>query len=345
MLADDGGTFFDENMEQSRLAQEDNDLQTLIENNIIPEDEELANTLYSMADDFEEDLDYDLSSSSGSSIEEQLPDDDLNLSNSEYRDMMGLMEQALDLDESTMGGSAMPPNKPNGLYRSTRRNELANDFKKGLDIVSDSSDSDEYVHDSDDDDDVLNYDVSPGPYENEEGTMVDYGSGTVVHKTVVTSKTPSADVPTSSNNNVPTRDVHKTKTSGDLPPKPRKRLKSKTLTETSPRLPLGDRPIRPMTSPVAIGSISLPQDKLSVFNTTILDRRIANMRERCISLLGLQVFDDAYHIISQIRFDDSWSKNYAVMKELGKIVPDKNNCMELEQLLYLEQEKHRTLQR
>ena len=69
------------------------------------------------------------------------------------------------------------------------------------------------------------------------------------------------------------------------------------------------------------------------------------MRERCIALLGLQVFDDAYVVISKIRFDDSWSTNYAVMKELAKIVPDKNNCMELEQLLYLEQEKHRTLRK
>ena len=166
LFLDDGGTYFEDqpNSKNSTLSKEDSILQTLIENNIIPEDEELANTLYSFKDDFE------LDSSSGSSIEEELPDDDLNLNDSEYRDMMGLMEQALDLEESTM--SAANASRRNGLLRSKRRKDMAEEFKKDLDLAPSSSDSDEY------DGTVVNdYDVPRGSYENENGTMFDFGTG------------------------------------------------------------------------------------------------------------------------------------------------------------------------
>jgi len=83
---------------------------------------------------------------------------------------------------------------------------------------------------------------------------------------------------------------------------------------------------------------------LNKITESVVDQRIANMRSRCIEMLGEEVFEQAYSCISKIRFDSNMSdKNELVMKDLSKIVPDTRKCMDLEQLIFLEQERLRNI--
>lgn len=65
---------------------------SLIKDGYIPEDALLAETYYSLHEDFETDIESDL--------EPELPDDHVHLSDTEYKEMLGCMEDALDLQGS-----------------------------------------------------------------------------------------------------------------------------------------------------------------------------------------------------------------------------------------------------
>ena len=74
-------------------------IRTLIQDGDIPEDSDLADTFYSLHDDFE----------SSSSDDEDLPDDRVEMSDSEYRDMIGAMQDALHLNSSVMSKRSVMP--------------------------------------------------------------------------------------------------------------------------------------------------------------------------------------------------------------------------------------------
>ena len=74
---------------------------SLIQEGHIPEDSDLADTFYSLHDDFET-----------SSEEEELPDDRVEMSDSEYRAMIGVMEDALHLDSSVMSKKSVVSQSP-----------------------------------------------------------------------------------------------------------------------------------------------------------------------------------------------------------------------------------------
>ncbi|XP_002130578.2 serine/threonine-protein kinase Nek11-like isoform X1 [Ciona intestinalis] len=90
-------------------------------------------------------------------------------------------------------------------------------------------------------------------------------------------------------------------------------------------------PVRPNTS---IGP-------LSSFNTSVAEQRIFNFRQRCVSKLGEDVFAKAYEIAKEIRFDVSGENS--IRRKLAELVPDSSKCMDLEQLVFLEQERNHGL--
>ncbi|CAK8677291.1 unnamed protein product [Clavelina lepadiformis] len=92
---------------------------------------------------------------------------------------------------------------------------------------------------------------------------------------------------------------------------------------------------RPLTS------VPRSETALNKFNNSVVDHRMTNIRKRCIDALGGEVFEQAYDIIKGVRFDNPSlvNENAARMRELARVVPDTNQCMELEQLIYLEQQR------
>lgn len=101
-------------------------------------------------------------------------------------------------------------------------------------------------------------------------------------------------------------------------------------------LPYYNRPSieenRPMTS------IPHSERPLSNFAENMVEQRINNMQQRCVEALGENLFKQAYVIAKQLRFDN-FSENAVKRKELNSLVPDRSKCMDLEQLVYLENER------
>ena len=215
--------------EDCSLDLTDEMIQTLIEEGHIPEDENLADTLYSLHDDFE------------SSSDESLPDDRVAMSDSEYKNMMEYMEDALNLEASVI----------------SKKNPLASSrFSAEKEMVQ----------------------------------------------------------PVLSKRHLDSGDRLKNQTVGGVP-----RRKSPPIPEN-----------RPMTAVP-------PERHISHFNANMVEQRIANWRQRCLDGLGEELFEQAYKIAKQLRFDDL-SQNTDTRKELNKLVSDRNKCMDLEQLVYLEKE-------
>jgi len=85
-------------------------------------------------------------------------------------------------------------------------------------------------------------------------------------------------------------------------------------------------------------SSSPPQQQaMSTLGGRIADERIEKMREKCLQQLGAEVFYRAYDCLSRMRFDEEY--NEEIMRELTSIVPDTSKCMQLEQLVFLEQQR------
>ena len=216
-------------------------IRTLIQEGAIPEDGELADTFYSLHDDFE------------TSSDEDLPDDRVELSDSEYRDMMDELEDALQLDASVLSRQSVPTQ-----------------------------------------------------FSSQDQSLSKFAQILVAQK------------PQSSPKNL--TDQNQT---------------------FSGFLPNQSRPIekRPMTALPHSEQSKVPHSEqpISHFAANMMEQRIANMRLRCISRLGESVFEQAYAIAKNLRFDDL-AQNTATRGALTELVADKNHCMLLEQLIYLEKE-------
>lgn len=80
----------------------------------------------------------------------------------------------------------------------------------------------------------------------------------------------------------------------------------------------------------------------SALTNNVIDAQIEKMRNNCLEAMGDQVFKEAYSYLKGIWQSHAMpevSDYGAVMKKLADIVPDKNKCFLLEQLVYLENEK------
>ena len=212
-------------------------LLSLIEKGHIPEEKDLADTYYSLNDEFE-----------SSSDEDDLPDDNVEMSDSEYRDMFEIMEDALDLNASVLSRRGGSGDVPSHSFDELR---------------------------------------------------------------------PAADEP----ERIGFSRSHVT----DLP------RENRTVSGPSPRAKITVEQKRPATAMPA------SERPLSLFTENVVEQRIGNMRQRCVEALGADLFERAYVIAKQLRFDD-FSKNAVTRQELNNLVPDSGQCMNLEQLVYLENE-------
>nr|CAB3264285.1 serine/threonine-protein kinase Nek11-like [Phallusia mammillata] len=114
----------EENADNFDPESTDEMIQSLIRDGVIPEEADLADTFYSTNDNFE----------SISSEEEDLPDEHLDYNEVEYRDLMGLMEGVLDLDETTVTVKPMSVARTSASTSKTTHVKETTDKNIGIEI-------------------------------------------------------------------------------------------------------------------------------------------------------------------------------------------------------------------
>jgi len=78
----------------------------------------------------------------------------------------------------------------------------------------------------------------------------------------------------------------------------------------------------------------------SVFHANVIENKISKMLEKCRSGVDPGVFEKGYEMMKQIKHDDSASheENMKIIEEVKKLIPDRNKCMDMEQLVYMEEQ-------